>query len=283
MDLWNSEVITFDPKVIDESTRVIEGIATAPVYDRVNELITADAIRKALPNYMKLPVVTVLHRDYAVGHTQEAKVLDDGSLFVRIKLKDTPDVDKVWSLIKSGELNSFSISGSRTETTCTVMGQPCVTNGINLSTITICGNDAANPKAKISYIQKTLFGEDNMVEEITDNVVEKTETTPDFSPILAAVAELQKTVDGLVEKTATPVVQEQVEVVDSAFEKSISDLTMSIAALNEKFTGFEQRLASIEEQKVEKGGILMNEAGEPKAVGNIKIEDYIMNRYPHGS
>lgn len=77
--------------------------------------------------------------------------------------------------------------------------------------------------------------------------------------------------------------QEKVEVVDSAFEKSISDLTMSIAALNEKFTGFEQRLASIEEQKVEKGGILMNEAGEPKAVGNIKIEDYIMNRYPHGS
>lgn len=301
MELWSSDVITVDTTVVDESQRIIEGIATAPVYDRVNELITADAIKKALPDYMKLPVVTVLHKDYAVGKTIAAKILDDGSLFVKIKLKPTKDVDKVWDLIKAGVLNSFSISGSRTSSTCSRanMGSPCVTDGIHLSTITICGNDAANPKANISYINKTLFGEDmteikvdssvpavvnDVITSSTSTGLDLTKTVPvvDLSEVLEAVGKLEKTVSGLAESMQKPSVETVVaEPVDDTLQKSISDLANTVSELSKQFAGFEQRISTLEEQKVEKGGIVLDEQGEPKAVGNIRIEDYILNRYSH--
>lgn len=302
MELWSSDVITVDTTVVDESKRIIEGVATAPVYDRVNELITADAIKKALPDYMKLPVVTVLHKDYAVGKTIAAKILDDGSLFVKIKLKPTPDVEKVWELIKAGVLNSFSISGSRTSSTCSRanMGSPCITDGIHLSTITICGNDAANPKANISYINKTLFGEDmteikvdssvpaiNTVDVLTTSNsagLDLTKAVPavDLSEVLEAVGKLEKTVTGLAESMQkTEVTTEVKPEVDNDLEKSISDLANTVSELSKQFAGFEQRISTLEEQKVEKGGIILDEQGEPKAVGNIRIEDYILNRYSH--
>jgi len=282
MESWSSEVIKFNPRIIDESKRIIEGIATAPVYDRVNELITSDAIKKALPDYMKLPVVTVLHKDYAVGVTKEARILEDGSLFVKVQLKDTPDVDGIWDLIKSGVLNSFSISGSRTDSTCTSnsMGTPCVTRGIHLSTITICGNDAANQKAHISHVYKMLFS-DNMTEEVKtegviENPVEKT-VVQDNSEVLTAISELAKTVNGLVEGMKVQNVEQ--EVIENPIEKSIGDLTTSLGELTSKLTAIETRLTALEETKVEKGGIIVTESGELKPVGNIKLENFVLNRF----
>lgn len=286
MESWSSDVIRFDPSIIDESKRIIEGIATAPVYDRVNELITADAIKKALPDYMKLPVVTVLHKDYAVGVTKEAKILDDGSLHIRVQLKDTPDVDGIWDLIKSGVLNAFSISGSRTESTCSMragIGTPCVTSGIHLSTITICGEDKANQKAHIDYINKTLFGDTNMTEEINEvvsTVIEDpVEKTVEDSVIVDAVDHaLEDKIDLLI-KTIEGMKKEEEPKVENDLSKSLGDLATSMSELNTKLAGFEERLSAIENTKIEKGGIVMDESGKVESVGNIRVEDYIKNRF----
>jgi hypothetical protein len=155
---WNSVSIQFNPQIISESKRIIEGVATAPVYDRVNELITTEAIKKAIPGYMVLPVVTVQHQEFVVGLVKSLKFDDDQRLIVRVQLKETREVDKVWDLIKSGVLNAFSIAGVRHQTTCNIAGSPCVTSDISLNTITICGDDKCNQEAYFDIV-KSIFGE----------------------------------------------------------------------------------------------------------------------------
>ncbi len=155
---WNSVSIQFNPQIISESKRIIEGVATAPVYDRVNELITTDAIKKAIPGYMVLPVVTVQHQEFVVGLVKSLKFDDEQRLIVRVQLKETREVDKVWDLIKSGVLNAFSIAGVRHQTTCKLEGSPCVTSDISLNTITICGDDKCNQEAYFDIV-KSIFGE----------------------------------------------------------------------------------------------------------------------------
>lgn len=155
---WNSVSIQFNPQIISESKRIIEGVATAPVYDRVNELITTDAIKKAIPGYMVLPVVTVQHQEFVVGLVKSLKFDDEQRLIVRVQLKETREVDKVWDLIKSGVLNAFSIAGVRHQTTCNLAGSPCVTSDISLNTITICGDDKCNQEAYFDIV-KSIFGE----------------------------------------------------------------------------------------------------------------------------
>lgn len=155
---WNSVSIQFNPQIISESKRIIEGVATAPVYDRVNELITTEAIKKAIPGYMVLPVVTVQHQEFVVGLVKSLKFDDEQRLIVRVQLKETREVDKVWDLIKSGVLNAFSIAGVRHQTTCNLAGSPCVTSDISLNTITICGDDKCNQEAYFDIV-KSIFGE----------------------------------------------------------------------------------------------------------------------------
>lgn len=155
---WNSVSIQFNPQIISESKRIIEGVATAPVYDRVNELITTEAIKKAIPGYMVLPVVTVQHQEFVVGLVKSLKFDDEQRLIVRVQLKETREVDKVWDLIKSGVLNAFSIAGVRHQTTCNIAGSPCVTSEISLNTITICGDDKCNQEAYFDIV-KSILGE----------------------------------------------------------------------------------------------------------------------------
>lgn len=193
---WNSQVIGFDSTIIDDSKRIIEGVATAPIYDRTNELITADAIKKALPAYMVLPILTVQHKEFVAGLVKKAWFDENDRLHIKAQLKNTKDVDRVWELIKSGELNSFSISGTRNETTCNLSSNaPCVTSDICLNAITICGDNAINQAAYFDVVNKskkvTTMVEEIKPEEATTPVVEQPQQ-PDFTGIAKAlIAELQ--------------------------------------------------------------------------------------------
>lgn len=166
LDNWDSDVVTFNPTVIDESKRIIEGVATAPIYDRQNELITSDAIKKAIPDYMVLPVLTVQHKEFVAGLVKKAWFDESDRLHIKAQIKNTRELDRVWELIKSGELNSFSISGTRNATTCSIhqSGDPCVTYDISLNAITICGDNAINPEAFFDVVEKST-GDTEMVEE----------------------------------------------------------------------------------------------------------------------
>jgi len=106
---------TVNFSILDESTREIEGVATAPVIDAEKEIILRKAVEDALPNYLKLPVLSYMHSERPVGMVKEARFLDDNSLYIKGWIKDSPDADDVWSKILKGEINAFSIYGRRIE------------------------------------------------------------------------------------------------------------------------------------------------------------------------
>jgi len=166
---------TVNFSILDESTREIEGVATAPVIDAEKEIILRKAVEDALPNYLKLPVLSYMHSERPVGMVKEARFLDDNSLYIKGWIKDSPDADDVWSKILKGEINAFSIYGRRIEgsSECKLhpnrRTSPCITKAIHMDAITLCGDNKINPSAGFNVV-KSLF-EDILNNGNTENNV----------------------------------------------------------------------------------------------------------------
>lgn len=92
-------------KVNDEE-RMVYGYASTPDLDSQGEVVELEAIKKALPNYMKFPTIREMHTTNAVGRTKSA-VIDDKGLFIGAKIVD----DNAWKKVKEGVFNGFSIGG----------------------------------------------------------------------------------------------------------------------------------------------------------------------------
>ena len=255
---WNSVSIQFNPQIISESKRIIEGVATAPVYDRVNELITTDAIKKAIPGYMVLPVVTVQHQEFVVGLVKSLKFDDEQRLIVRVQLKETREVDKVWDLIKSGVLNAFSIAGVRHQTTCNLAGSPCVTSDISLNTITICGDDKCNQEAYFDIV-KSIFGETMTdteldlhksvtpaapTEEVPNAVMEKIDYGL-LAKELAGPLYAEMVASGVIKKAEETKKEEKEDEKEDEYKKAFE-------SLESRFSSLEKLVEKIADQPLEK-------------------------------
>ena len=255
---WNSVSIQFNPQIISESKRIIEGVATAPVYDRVNELITTEAIKKAIPGYMVLPVVTVQHQEFVVGLVKSLKFDSDQRLIVRVQLKETREVDKVWDLIKSGVLNAFSIAGVRHQTTCNIAGSPCVTSDISLNTITICGDDKCNQEAYFDIV-KSIFGETMTdteldlhksvtpaapTEEVPNAVMEKIDYGL-LAKELAGPLYAEMVASGVIKKAEETKKEEKEDEKEDEYKKAFE-------SLESRFSSLEKLVEKIADQPLEK-------------------------------
>ena len=261
---WDSTEVEFNPTIIDESERIIEGIASAPIYDRQNELITKSALEKALPEFMVLPILTVQHKEFVAGLVKKAWFDEEDKLHIRAQLKNTREVNKVWDLIKSGDLNSFSISGMRHVSSCTVSGAPCVTTDISLNAITICGNNRVNPEAQFA-IAKALFGDETMT-DVVENDLTKSETVEEVTPVVettnndlakAVVEELKS--QGLVFKADDEKKEEKKEEVTEkedeekkCMKKSIEDLQKAFDELKSQYDSLSAKVTAIEDNPLRK-------------------------------
>lgn len=270
METWLTKAITFNPSVISESDRSIRGIATAPIFDRENELITRAAIEKALPYYMEIPTLTVNHTERPVGIVTKAEFDDKDRLVIEARIGMSPACDDVWNLVKSGVLNSFSIAGRRRESTCNGNGQACVTKSLWLDSITIC-EIPCNPEA--NFIVKS----DTMTEEIKQEEVVKSEPTVNehdaelinmmksmgesLSQLSAKVETLTKSTEPDVEKKDDKDDKKEEETMrEDNVKKSIEDLTEVVKSL-------EARLVKLEETPINKAVVTITEDGtvsEPK-------------------
>ena len=163
---------------VDESTRKIEGLATGEGLDKDNEIILAKALKKAIPFYMKLPVLTVDHTERPVGLCDELSLKDDNQVYLKGWIKDTVDADDVWNRILKGvnepdapdALNAFSIYGRRIKGTSpcklhpSVRTDPCVSEEVYIDSITLCGNNKRYPEATFNIV-KAVFGDSIKTEE----------------------------------------------------------------------------------------------------------------------
>lgn len=91
----------------DDGSIEVEGIASTGAKDSAGETILPDAIKAALPDYLKFPTLREMHQLSAAGITIDAVVGDDGVFRIVAKVVDPVAIAKV----KSGVYRGFSVGG----------------------------------------------------------------------------------------------------------------------------------------------------------------------------
>src|SRR6201993_1275670 len=95
----------------DDGTVRVHGIATSETVDDQDEIVRAEAIRAALPDYMRFPALREMHQLLAAGTTLEAEVGDDGTTRIVAHVVDPVAVVKGKNQVYRG----FSIGGRVTQ------------------------------------------------------------------------------------------------------------------------------------------------------------------------
>jgi len=123
----------------DDGTVRVYGIATSEAVDEQGEIVRADAIRAAIPDYMRFPALREMHQLSAAGSTLEAEVCEDGTTRIVAHVVDPVAVVEVRNQVYRG----FSIGGRviRREA-----GNPKTITGLVLNEISLVDRPA-NPEA----------------------------------------------------------------------------------------------------------------------------------------
>jgi hypothetical protein len=123
----------------DDGTVRVHGIASSEVVDDQGEIVRADAMRTAVPDYMRFPALREMHQLSAAGTTLEAEVGDDGATRIVAHVVDPVAVSKVKNQVYRG----FSIGGRVTQREA---GNPKVITALVLNEISLVDRPA-NPEA----------------------------------------------------------------------------------------------------------------------------------------
>jgi hypothetical protein len=123
----------------DDGTVRVYGIATSEAVDEQGEIVRADAIRAAIPDYMRFPALREMHQLSAAGSTLEAEVCEDGTTRIVAHVVDPVAVAKVKNQVYRG----FSIGGRVTQRAA---GNPKTITGLVLNEISLVDRPA-NPEA----------------------------------------------------------------------------------------------------------------------------------------
>lgn len=151
-------------KTISKEQRIIGGYANVAVFDKEGDLFPTTVLRKALVKFLKMGDgrfrnVMVNHESVQIGEVldsfKEFKTkVDDLGLFVVVKLVSGHVVaDKVWELIQTKELNSFSIRGIAKSYHYQKDGtNKKIIDDLELYEVTIC-QEGMNPYAKFEVLK----------------------------------------------------------------------------------------------------------------------------------
>jgi hypothetical protein len=93
---------------IDEKKRTVSGYASTPALDLDGEIVSLDAVKKALPGYWEWRNIREMHGSSAVGVAKEANV-DENGLFLTAKIVD----DDAWKKCVEQVYKGFSIGGRK--------------------------------------------------------------------------------------------------------------------------------------------------------------------------
>jgi HK97 family phage major capsid protein/HK97 family phage prohead protease len=99
-------------KSVDDDQRIIEGIASTPVLDHDGDIMESDGAEFKLP----MPLLWLHRQDEPIGVVTEAKVTKTGiKIRAQIGKNVSPEVDRVWALIRGGLARGFSIGSKLLE------------------------------------------------------------------------------------------------------------------------------------------------------------------------
>src|SRR5260370_32458955 len=95
----------------NDGTVRVHGIGTSEAVDDHGEIVRAEAMRAAIPEYMRFPALREMHQLSAAGTTLEAEVCEDGTTRIVAHVVDPVAVAKVENQVYRG----FSIGGRGTQ------------------------------------------------------------------------------------------------------------------------------------------------------------------------
>lgn len=186
-----------------DGTLIISGIASTQDLDAQGEIVSADAMRKALPEYLRAGSVREMHQPIAAGRPLSAFVDDEGKTHLEAKIVDKGTCQK----IKEKVLKAFSIGGkslSKTGNTITSLSLreiSVVDIGANPNaTFDICKFDDNPPKPMIDhkFLAKTFGMPDTVTEEqvMAEFTKRLTPATPsdDIAKLSKSIEDLKKSV-----------------------------------------------------------------------------------------
>lgn len=133
----------------EDGTLKVYGVASSETEDSDGEVVTSDAMRAALPDYMTFGAVREMHQPIAAGTAISAKVSEEGKTEFGAHVVDPVSVKKV----QTGVLKGFSIGGRITKRNADDKNR---IEGLKLTEISLVDRPA-NPDAKILLVK---FGKD---------------------------------------------------------------------------------------------------------------------------
>src|SRR6185312_1106104 len=131
---------------VDEEQRTVFGYASTDCRDRQGEIVTRDAIAKALPDYMLWKNVREMHQPSAVGRAIEAN-MDDKGLYFGAYVAD----DRAWKKVKDKVYKGFSIGG---RVTSRDPNDKTIVTGVMITEISLVDRPA-NPEAKFDWFKRS--------------------------------------------------------------------------------------------------------------------------------
>ncbi|MGN7038653.1 caudovirus prohead protease [Neisseria sp. P0003.S003] len=155
----------------DDGTVKVWGYASSEAVDSDGEIIAAEAMKAAIPDYMKFGAVREMHGSNAAGTAIEINVENDGRTFFGAHIVDPVAVTKV----KTGVYKGFSIGGSVTARD--ELNKSQIT-GLKLTEISLVDRPA-NPDAVFTcYKADKPKAEEEADKEEDDKPADKTDETP---------------------------------------------------------------------------------------------------------
>lgn len=246
-----------------DGTLMVSGIASSEDVDAQGEIITADAMRQALPHYLQKGSVREMHQPSAVGVPISAHVDDDGKTHFTAHVVDREAIEKV----KAGVYKGFSIWGdalARVGKTVTRLFLKTIdlvdipanpTAYFTVIKFDKPGDACTDPKCKNhheSAVEKCSVCTSKMAKAATDNnmTLEQIQKIDDLTKTVEALAKSVETLS----KAAPQVPAELTKALNE-----IGDLQKRAAAADSKQLEFE-RTSIIEKMQCE-GRVVFGDAG----------------------
>nr|DAU92886.1 MAG TPA: prohead serine protease [Caudoviricetes sp.] len=154
----------------DDGTVKVWGYASSEAVDSDGEIIAAEAMKAAIPDYMKFGAVREMHGSNAAGTAIEINVEDDGRTFFGAHIVDPIAVTKV----KTGVYKGFSIGGSVTARD--ELNKSQIT-GLKLTEISLVDRPA-NPDAVFTCFKADKPKDGEEAADKDDESAKKTDETP---------------------------------------------------------------------------------------------------------
>lgn len=164
----------------DDGTVKVWGYASTGDQDSDGETVTPDAMKAALPDYMKFGAVREMHQSTAAGTAIEAEVQDTGKTWFGAHIVDPVAVKKV----HTGVYKGFSIGGKVTERDT---ADKKIIKGLNLIEVSLVDRPA-NPNAVFTMYKAAGTPADEV--DALAELLDAGTVTP--GQLLAYAGELQK-------------------------------------------------------------------------------------------